>query len=100
MEVTRQLAAIVYTDISGFTDLTARDESAAFAALERQRELLKPLVAQHGGEWLKEIGAGLLLSFLRSVKAVHCALAFSKDGTRLASGDANGVVKIWSVPAN
>ncbi len=58
--------------------MTARDESVAFAALGRQRDLLKPLVAEHGGEWLKELGEGLLLSFPSSVKAVNCAVAIQQ----------------------
>ncbi|MFP6902114.1 MAG: hypothetical protein VCB81_00500, partial [Verrucomicrobiia bacterium] len=78
MEVSRQLAAIVVTDLAGFTALAARDESAAFAALELQRSLLKPLVAEHGGEWLKELGEGLLLSFPSSVKAANCAVAIQQ----------------------
>ncbi|MBC8325930.1 MAG: protein kinase [Verrucomicrobia subdivision 3 bacterium] len=76
--MTRQLAAIVFTDIAGFTALSSRDESAAFAALEKQRALLKPLVAEYGGEWLKEMGDGLLLSFPSSLKAVHCAVVIQQ----------------------
>ncbi|SVA75306.1 uncharacterized protein METZ01_LOCUS128160, partial [marine metagenome] len=59
-EPTRKLAAIVFTDIVGFTKLSAENEPAALALLEKQRELLKPIVEKHGGSWLKEIGDGLL----------------------------------------
>ena len=73
-ESTRKLAAIVFTDIVGFTKLSAGNEPAALSLLEKQRELLKPIVEKHGGSWLKEIGDGLLLSFETTKDAVDCAI--------------------------
>ena len=73
-ESTRKLAAIVFTDIVGFTKLSAVNEPAALSLLEKQRELLKPIVEKHGGSWLKEIGDGLLLSYETTKDAVHCAI--------------------------
>ena len=73
-EQTRKLAAIVFTDIVGFTKLSAGNEPAALSLLEKQRELLKPIVEEHGGSWLKEIGDGLLLLFDTTKDAVHCAI--------------------------
>ena len=74
LEQTRKLAAIVFTDIVGFTKLSAVNEPAALSLLETQRELLKPIVEKHGGSWLKEIGDGLLLSFETTKDAVDCAI--------------------------
>ena len=74
-EPTRKLAAIVFTDIVGFTKLSAENEPAALALLEKQRELLKSIVEKHGGSWLKEIGDGLLLSFNTNLDAVKSAIA-------------------------
>ena len=71
---TRKLAAIVFTDVVGFTELTSRDEAAAMSLLKWQRETFKPLVSELGGEWLKEVGDGLLLSFPSSQDAVRCAI--------------------------
>ncbi|MBT3630463.1 MAG: adenylate/guanylate cyclase domain-containing protein [Candidatus Marinimicrobia bacterium] len=70
----RKLAAIMFTDIAGFTALSANDEDKAVALLDLQREILQPIVKQHNGEWLKEIGDGLLLSFSSSKNAVLCAI--------------------------
>ena len=74
----RKLAAIVFTDIVGFTELSSKNEPAALALLESQRKLLKPIVDQYNGEWLKEIGDGLLLSFSTNRDAVDCAIAIQK----------------------
>ena len=71
----RKLAAIVFTDIVGFTKLSSENEPVALQILETQRELLKPIVESHNGEWLKEIGDGLLLSFGTIHDAVDCSIA-------------------------
>ena len=70
----RKLAAIVFTDIVGFTELMGRDEAKAMALLKQQRTLLRPIVENFNGEWLKEIGDGILMSFSSAVEAVTCAL--------------------------
>ena len=71
---TKKLTAIMFTDIAGFTALSAKDEKSAFELIEKQRELLKPIVISHNGEWLRETGDGLLLSFSSSTEAVKCAI--------------------------
>ena len=70
----RKLAAIMFTDIAGYTEFSANDEDKALRLLDLQREILQPIVKQHNGEWLKEIGDGLLLSFSSSKNAVICAI--------------------------
>ena len=71
---TKKLTAIMFTDIAGFTALSAKDEKIAFELIEKQRELFKPIVISHNGEWLREVGDGLLLSFSSSTEAVKCAI--------------------------
>ncbi|MEC7736275.1 MAG: adenylate/guanylate cyclase domain-containing protein, partial [Candidatus Neomarinimicrobiota bacterium] len=74
----RRLAAIVFTDICGFTELMSRDETKAMALLEQQRALLKPIIRNFNGEWLKEIGDGVLIAFPSPVKAVTCSLEIQR----------------------
>ena len=52
----RKLAAIVFTDIVGFTKLTADNQQKASNVLDLQRTELKPLVESYGGKWVKEVG--------------------------------------------
>jgi len=70
----RRLAAIVFTDIVGFTNLSSKDEEGAYKLVVKQREILKPIVEKHEGGWLKEEGDGLLLSFPSSKEAVNCSI--------------------------
>ena len=71
---TKKLKAIVFTDIVDFTKISAEDEQHALDIINKQRELLKPIVLEHKGEWLKEIGDGLLFSFDSSLDAVNCSI--------------------------
>ena len=72
--IERKLSAIVFTDIVGYTEISANDEESAFRLIEIQREILKPIVDEFDGNWLKEMGDGLLLSFPSSIQAVQCAI--------------------------
>ena len=74
----RRLAAIVFTDIVGFTKLSAKDETKAAELIKRQRALLVPIIQSHDGELLKEMGDGLLLSFYSATGAVECAIAIQE----------------------
>ncbi len=57
MQTTR-LEAIMFTDIVGYTALMAKDEHKALGILHRHRDILKPLISEFNGEWLKEMGDG------------------------------------------
>ena len=70
----RRLAAIVFTDIVGFTKLSAKDETKAAELIKRQRALLTPIIQSHDGELLKEMGDGMLLSFHSATSAVECSI--------------------------
>ena len=85
----RKLAAIVFTDIVGFTELSSKNEPAALELLNKQRKILKPLVEEYGGEWLKEIGDGLLLIFNNNIEAVLCSVALQKAAKSIPEAVAN-----------
>ena len=70
----RKLAAIVFTDIVGFTKITADDQTLATSLLDKQRDLLKPIVEEYDGNWLKEMGDGLILLFETVTDAVNCCI--------------------------
>ena len=56
MSIERKLAAIMFTDIAGYTEQMSQDEDKAFALIQKKRELLLPLIEKHEGKLIKEIG--------------------------------------------
>jgi class 3 adenylate cyclase/tetratricopeptide (TPR) repeat protein len=74
----RQLAAIMFTDIVGYSALMSKDEKLALQVLSKNREIHKVAISKHNGEFIKEIGDGTLSIFRSSVDAVSCALEIQK----------------------
>jgi len=74
--VERRLAAIVATDMVGFSRLMEADEEGTLARQKAHRaELLDPAIAEHRGRIVKTTGDGLLIEFASAVDAVRCAVA-------------------------
>lgn len=91
MAAFRQLAAIMFTDIVGYTALMGNDEQHAFSLLKKNRDLQKPLVTKYNGKWIKELGDGVLASFSTVTNAVGCAIEIQQscrqiDGLALRIG--------------
>jgi adenylate cyclase len=78
MPQSRQLAAIMFTDIVGYTALMGEDEQKAFELLRKNRQLQKPLIEKFSGTWIKELGDGVLASFSTVTDAVFCASEIQK----------------------
>src|ERR1700722_7925564 len=78
MTGTRRLAAIMATDIVGYSRLMGEDEAGTARAVRDHREAARPLVAGGGGRIVKTMGDGLLLEFPSVVDAVECAVAIQK----------------------
>jgi len=83
MSQTRQLAAIMFTDIVGYTALMGDDEQKTFELLNKNRLLQKPLIEKYGGKWIKELGDGILASFSTVTDAVQCACTIQKACDRI-----------------
>jgi class 3 adenylate cyclase len=59
----RRLAAIMFTDIVGYTTLMGSDEDRAFEVLRKYREIHSAFISQFNGKLITEIGDGMLISF-------------------------------------
>ena len=82
MKPNRQLAAILFADIVGYTQLMQRNEKSALASLQKFKSELEQRVPVCNGEIIQFYGDGCLALFNSSVEAVECAkslqLAFQK----------------------
>ena len=74
----RHLAAIMFTDVVGYTALMQRDEREARQVRDRHRAVLKDALAPRGGELVEHYGDGSLSIFASSIEAVRCALEIQK----------------------
>ncbi len=71
----RRLAAIVSSDVVGYTRLMEADEAGTHARLKaRFKALVDPKIAEHGGRVVKLMGDGLLAEFPSVVDAVNWAV--------------------------
>ncbi len=79
MPIERKLAAIMFTDIAGYTEQMSKSESKSLDLLEKKRSILKPLIKEYNGTFVKEIGDGTLSYFESAVNAATCAVGFMED---------------------
>ena len=64
----------MFTDIAGYTESMSKSESKSLDTLERKRSILKPLLKEYKGTFVKEIGDGTLSYFESAVNAATCAV--------------------------
>lgn len=69
-----RLAAIMYTDIAGFSRMMESDEAGTLELLRYHNELIGGIVAAHHGTVIKTIGDALLVDFKNTVEAMQSAL--------------------------
>jgi len=75
----RQLAAIMFTDIEGYTSIMQENEQKALRWKNRHREILQREHQQFNGRIIQYYGDGTLSIFHSAVNAVACALAMQQE---------------------
>jgi adenylate cyclase len=72
---TRKLAAILVSDVVGYSRLAGSDEDRILARLRALRsDLIDPIIAVHNGRVVKRTGDGAIVEFRSVVDAVRCAI--------------------------
>ena len=75
MAGSRKLAAILVSDVVGYSRLAGSDEDRTLARLRALRsDLMDPTIAVHNGRIVKRTGDGSIVEFRSVVDAVRCAI--------------------------
>jgi class 3 adenylate cyclase/DNA-binding winged helix-turn-helix (wHTH) protein len=86
----RTLTTVMFTDVEGSTDLRTRcGDDAAQKLLRDHEDVVRALVAEHGGREVKALGDGFLVTFASARGALNCAAAIQRafEARRWASPD-------------
>jgi len=75
----RRLAAIMFTDIAGYTAMTNADEKSALRLLREHDQLARTVVESHRGRKVKSTGDGLLVEFENALDAVECGIDLQRQ---------------------
>jgi TolB-like protein/class 3 adenylate cyclase/Tfp pilus assembly protein PilF len=74
----RKLAAIMFTDMVGYSALSQRDEKLAQELLEEHRRLLREIFPRFHGTEMKTIGDAFLIEFNSALEAAQCAIEIQR----------------------
>lgn len=74
-----RLAAILYTDIVGFSRMMEKDEIGTIKLMEHHNSLVRNHVTAFSGNIIKTIGDAFLIEFSNATNAVKCAIEVQKE---------------------
>ena len=78
----RQLAAVVFTDVVGYSARMQRDEETTISSVEADLEKMRALCMANAGTVCNSMGDGLMIYFASAVKAMEFALAAQREFAR------------------
>ena len=70
----RQFAAIMFTDVVGYTAMMGADEELTLKLLQQNHKTQKSLIEKHRGNFVKDLGDGMLAYFESADEAVQCCI--------------------------
>ena len=81
----RRLAAIVFTDIVGYSAMSQSNEAMAIRLLDSHNSLLREVLGRHGGREVKTIGDSFLIEFSSALEAVKFAVESQRELEKTAA---------------
>jgi TolB-like protein/class 3 adenylate cyclase/cytochrome c-type biogenesis protein CcmH/NrfG len=79
LKTKRRLAAVVFTDVVGYSARMQGNETGTIAEVEADLSYMRMKCVEQGGEFLNSMGDGLMLAFPSAVDAVSFALKIQGD---------------------
>jgi class 3 adenylate cyclase len=82
----RKLAAIMFTDMVGYSTLSQRDEKLAQELLEKHRQLLREIFPRFNGTEIKTIGDAFRVEFGSALEVAQCAIEIQRTLAKRNAG--------------
>ena len=99
--VERRLAAILITDVVGYSRMISADEAGTLRRLKAlRREIIDPRIAAARGRIIKSTGDGVLVEFSSPVRAVTCAVEIQRAASLHNAGLAEGQAMVMRIGIN
>ena len=90
----RQLAAVMLTDMVGYSAITQRDEKLALTLLREEERIVRPILRSFGGRTVKTLGDGFLVEFANALDAVSCAIGVQDAMARRNAGPPSAPIEL------
>src|SRR6201984_2988789 len=91
----RRLAAIMFTDMVGYTALSQRNEALALELLEEHRRILRRIFSEFNGTEIKTIGDAFLVEFQSALEAAQCGIEIQRSlAKHNADAPADGQIEL------
>ena len=77
-DYTRQILAIMFIDIVGYSKKMSQDEPETLRLLDNYQELVVPIIKKYDGAVIKFLGDGLFCQFNSAINSIDCGLAINQ----------------------
>ena len=82
----RKLAAIMFTDMVGYSAMTQKNEALALELLGEHRIILRAIFPKHGGREIETAGDSFFVEFGSALEAARCSIEIQKTLLEKTSG--------------
>lgn len=96
----RQLSAILFADVHGYSRLMAKNEERTYQRLTQSLRLIRSLMVDYGGQFIRTAGDGVLALFETAPQALKFAMAVQREFRNEAVWNTDGDPIVFRIGIN